>query len=205
VREVRFFWEYMTEQTDRIRRVVDLLRRNRVRYALVGGHAVSFHTRPRVTVGVDFLVSSRSLRRIRRELGNAGFVVKERGEVLRLWDPGADTEKDEPVVEIIPAEYNETQREALRTALDVDYQDITIRIVSRPALVALKYLSAVSPARARVDRGQDVVDMGRLVARGWTDADSREARRLVELSHPAAGDDFSRLVEDLRAGRPITI
>src|SRR2546425_971997 len=106
VAELKLFWDYMTEHLDRIRRVVELLDRLHVRYAVIGGHAVSFHARPRLTVDVDFLV-------------------------------------------------------------------------------AVQKLSAIEKA--------------------LTDADLAEARRIVAASNPAAADELSRLVDDVRHARKITI
>jgi len=205
VPKLRFFWDYMNEQTERIRRVVGVLRRLRIPYALIGGHAASYHGRPRVTVDVDFLVAGKSLPRLEAALPEEGFVVRRRGEVLSAWEKGQDPAADEPVVDLVPAEYNRTQEEALRTAEQVRYQKILLRVVTRPAVVALKYLSAVSPHRAAPDKAQDVADLGHIVKQSWTPADQVEARRLVDLSNPGLSRDLDRLIDDLVHDRPITI
>ncbi|MBI5477876.1 MAG: nucleotidyl transferase AbiEii/AbiGii toxin family protein [Deltaproteobacteria bacterium] len=205
MRELRFFWDYMSEQVDHLRRVLQLLRRRRVRHALVGGHAVSFHWKPRLTVDIDFLVPARALAGLQRALPEHGFAGQRRGEVLRVWNSGADPAVADSVVDFVPAEYNRTQQEALRTALDAVYQDLPVRVVTRPALVALKFLSATSAARAVADKHQDLADLAHLVQQAWSPADAREARRLVELSYPGGGHDLDRLIGDVRAGRPITV
>lgn len=203
--EFKFFWDYMAEQLDRIRRVIDLFTALNIRYALVGGHAVSYHWKPRLTVDVDFIVPANALSRLERELPAAGFIVEKRGEILRAWDPSSDPKQDDSVVDLLPAEYNEAQREALRTAVEVRYQDLVLRVVTRPALVALKYLSAISGTRVHEDKLQDAVDIAHLVKKSWPAEDAGEARRLVTLSIPDCGGDFDRLVDDLLHGRPITI
>ena len=205
MRELRFFWDYMSEQVDHLRRVLQLLRRRRIRYALVGGHAVSFHWKPRLTVDIDFLVPERALAGLERALPEQGFVGQRRGEVLRVWNAGADPKEADPVVDFVPAEHNRTQHEALRTALDAVYQELAVRVVTRPALVALKFLSATSATRAVGDKHQDLADLAHLVQQAWSPADAREARRLIELSHPGGGSDLDRLIGDVLAGRPITV
>lgn len=205
VPELRLFWDYMTEHVERIRRVVAALQRRRARYALIGGHAVSHHGRPRLTVDVDFLVSARALPGVRAELERSGFVVRKRGEVLSAWDADADPAADEPVVDLVPAEHNRTQAEAIRGAVTATYQGIPLRVVTRPALVALKFLSAMSRTRGHGDRLQDVADISHLVKKSWKREDAREARRLVELSHPGAGPEIGRLIDDLLHDRPVTI
>jgi hypothetical protein len=205
VRELRFFWDYMNEQVDRIRRVLQLLHRRRVPYALVGGHAVSFHWKPRLTVDVDFLVPARALAGLERALPDAGFQGQRRGEVLRAWEAGADPAADDPVLDFVPAELNRTQEEALRTAVDALYQELAVRVITRGALVALKFLSARSATRAPADKHQDVADLAHVVQQAWSAADAAEARRLVGLSHPDGGRELDRLIGDIVAGRPITI
>ena len=195
----------MNEQTKIIRRVVTLLRKHRVRFALIGGHAVSYYSRPRVTVDVDFLVSRKSVGVLETTLGRAGFQVEQRGEVVRLWAASADPKADEPIVDFVPAEYNATQLEAFKTAREIRYQGISLRMVTRPALVALKFLSAASEHRAAPDKAQDVADLGRLVKQAWTPEDAAEAGRLVDLSQPGASKDLAQLIDDLIHDRPITI
>ncbi len=195
----------MAEQSDRIRRVVAILERERVRYAIIGGHAVSYHHRLRVTVDVDFLVASRALGRLDKAMSKEGFVTRKRGDVLRVWEAGADIDKDEPVVDFVPAELQATQKEALRTAIEVTYQGVHLRIVTRAALVALKFLSATSGHRAAADRAQDVADLGHVVAQSWTESDAAEARRLVDLYRRGAAVELDRLIDDLRNDRPIQI
>jgi hypothetical protein len=205
VAELKFFWDYMTEHVDRIRRVVELLDRLRVTYALIGGHAVSFHARPRLTVDIDFLVAMQRLSAIEQALPDSGFVVRRRGDVVSAWDQGMNPDSDEPVLDFVPAELSDSQAEALRSAIEVRYQNITLRMVSRPALVALKFLSATSLSRGHLDKMQDVVDIGHTIEKSFTDADLAEARRIVSASNPPAANELSRLIDDLRHGRKITI
>ena len=64
-------------------------------------------------------------------------------------------------------------------------------MITRPALVALKFLSATSLTRRDLDKMQDVVDLGHTIERSFTDADLAEARRIVAASNPPAADDGS--------------
>jgi hypothetical protein len=43
------------------------------------------------------------------------------------------------------------------------------------------------------------------VARGWASEEAAEATRLAGLARPGAAEELTRLVDDLRAGRPVTI
>ena len=203
--ELRLFGDYMEDHRERMRRVVEVMDRLGVRYAVIGGHAVSYHWKPRLTVDVDFIVGEKALSKLLRELPRAGFVVERRGEIVRLWDAGADPAVDDPVVDLLPAEYNRTQLEALKSAEPVRYQGMELRIVTREALVALKYLSATSPHREEGDKHQDVADLIHVVKQSFSDGQARAARHLVELTYPGIGADFDRLLDNIRGGRPIAI
>lgn len=158
-----------------------------------------------MTVDVDFLVAARALGRLDEAMSKEGFLTRRRGDVLRVWEAGADVDRDEPIVDFVPAELHATQKEALRTAIEVTYQGVHLRVVTRAALVALKFLSATSGHRAAADRAQDVADLGHVVGQSWTNPDAAEARRLLDLYRPEAGVNLDRLIDDLRNDRPIQI
>lgn len=202
---LKLFWDYMLEHVERIRRIVEMLDRLHVKYALIGGHAVSFHARPRVTIDVDFLVAKNRLAAVEKALPDAGFIPRHRGDILSAWDQNTDPDAVEPIADFVPAELSATQADALRGAITARYQDLELRIVSRPALVALKFLSATSLTRGHLDKMQDVVDIGHTIEKSFTDADLAEARRLVAASNPPGANALSQLVDDLRNGRKITI
>lgn len=184
---------------DRVRRAIEGAR---ARWALAGGHAVSAHVRPRVTVDVDFVVEGRRRKAVERALGDAGFTLRRSGDVLRLLDKPDD---EEPVADILFSHLHALYPEVLRTAVEVRYQGRTLSVVSRPALVLMKYLAAASQTRAPEDRMQDATDIAQVVRRSWSAADAAEVARLARLAHAGAGDEVARLVDDLRAGRKVTV
>ena len=184
-------------------RLIQLLDEAGARYALVGGHAVSAHTRPRLTVDVDLVVEARKRAAIERAAIAHGFQVKGEKDVLRLVDSGHAA--DAPVADLLLADSHPVWAEALRTSVTGVYQGHGLPVATTPALVAMKFVAATSPDRPQEDRLQDVSDVSRLVKTGWTEADSVEALRIVSLAHSGAAQELDRLISDLRAGRPVTI
>src|SRR5262249_13143179 len=154
---------------------------------------------------VDFLVPSRALPGIAADLRAAGFLVERRGDVVRVWEKDADPRADEPIIDLVAVEKSRAQREAVKTAAEDVYRGVSVCIVSRGALVAIKFVSAMSRSRQHLDKLQDAVDIGNVAKFAWTDADAREARRIVEAWQPGAGPELDKLVADLLADRPITI
>ena len=80
-----------------------------------------------------------------------------------------------------------------------------VRVVSRGAVVAMKFSAAVSATRKRSDRGQDLVDMRRIVEARFTDDDSKTALAVAEAQVPGVREELARLLDDLRNDRPIEI
>ena len=199
---IRLFGELMDEQLDVLDRVVRALERARADWALVGGHAVSAHVRPRLTVDVDFLVEGRRREAVERALGDTGYTLRHDVDAVRVLRGPDDAE---PVADLLFSDLHALWAEALHSASEVTYQGRTVRVVSRPALVAMKYLAAVSPRRSVPERYQDVTDIALLVTRGWTPQEAAETERLARLGHAGAAGELARLVDDLRAGRPVTI
>lgn len=199
---VRLFGELMDEQLEVLDRVGRLLERVGARWALVGGHAVSAYVRPRLTVDVDFLVEGRRRQEVEGALRETGYTLRPEADVVRVLRGPDDAE---PIADLLFSHLHALWSEALRNASEVAYQGRTVRLVSRPALVAMKFLAAVSPLRSVPERHQDVADIALLVTRGWTSEEAAEANRLAGLAHRGAAEELTRLVDDLRAGRPVTI
>jgi hypothetical protein len=192
----------MDEQVRTLGRVLEALREAGVRCALVGGHAVSAHTRPRVTEDVDLVVDGRRREEATRALVAAGFEVRAERDVLRAF---VSADAPSPVADLLLSESSPVWGEALRTAVERAYQGTTLNVATRPALVAMKFVSAVNKERPQEDRLQDVSDIGRLVKQGWREDDAAEARRIADLSYPGAAAELQRLVDDLLAGRPVSV
>lgn len=199
---VRLFGEMMDEQIAVLTRVLEVLRTLGARHALVGGHAVSAHTRPRLTVDVDLLIEARRRTAIEGGCANAGFTVRSRRDVLQLFEsPDAATS----VADLLLDDSNPAWTEALRTAVEGSYQGQAVPVATPAALIAMKFVAATSVSRPQEERLVDVSDISRLARLGWTHAVATEARRIAELSHAGAGAQLDQLVADLLAGRPVTV
>jgi hypothetical protein len=80
-----------------------------------------------------------------------------------------------------------------------------VKIAQRGAFVALKFHAAVSYKLRLGDRYQDVVDIERVVNKHFSEKDMQIARTIAEKMFPGAPDELKKMVEDLRAGRPVTL
>lgn len=80
-----------------------------------------------------------------------------------------------------------------------------MNVVKRGAFVALKFHPAISPTRQQMDRYQDVVDIGRVLARSFGPADEKMAVRIAEKAFLGGGEDLARMLDDLRHERPVRV
>src|SRR5947209_515349 len=69
VRGLRFFRADVPAQLEHIRRTVEALEGAKIRHALVGGHAASYHWQHRGTLDIDFIVAMRSLKKAGKVVG----------------------------------------------------------------------------------------------------------------------------------------
>jgi hypothetical protein len=197
---VHLFGEFMDDQIQVLVRLLDALRSAGVRHALAGGHAVSAHTRPRMTIDVDLLIDARRRTTVERSLHEAGFTLRTEKDVLHvLSDPEAT------VVADLLSDSHPVWAEALRTAVNGHYQGQRLPVVTPASLIAMKYLAATSPSRPQEERLIDVSDISRLAKAHWSEEEAQEALRIVELAFRGAGRALERLVGDLLANRPVTI
>lgn len=148
----------MAELTDDWREFLSLLISHRVRFVIVGGHAVSVHARPRVTEDLDVFVepSDSNARRLRRVLADFGFgdaapseqVLATPGKVFMIGIPPFR-------IDLLTKISGVTFASAWRTRVRVRLESGTLPFISRALLIRNKRASA---------RAKDLADLAMLRA-----------------------------------------
>ena len=175
-------------------------------HALVGGIAVGHHGRQRATIDVDILVPRNKLGPLRRALEARGYRVEVSSDMLRVFPSGSSPKQDEEAIaDIVAKDAHAVLGAAFSETESATVLGHPVNVVRRGALVALKFHAVSSTTRQHADRLQDVVDIERIVTKGFDSVDASLARRIAELSYPGAADDLDRLIDDLKNGRPITL
>ncbi|MDY0001345.1 MAG: hypothetical protein RBU30_08635 [Polyangia bacterium] len=179
---------------DKVRLVVAVLDESGARWALVGAHAVGILTTPRATVDVDLLVEERKLSAVVRSLEHSlGPLEKEDiGPALRL--KGLD-------VDLIRSNNHPLFSAVLEHVLRVEGWNLP-----RPeALIALKFLAAVSPWRGQEKKLHDAGDLVSLYRNLRDDLDPELLTRLSGLVYPGAEKELLGLLDRVDSGEPLTI
>jgi hypothetical protein len=174
-------------------------------HVLIGGLAVGYHGRLRATVDVDLLVPRRKLEPLAATFEERGYVVTRQPDMVRVYPPGADPDESEAIADLVAREANAILQAAARTAEPATVLGHRVEIVSRGALVALKFHAALSPGRRAGDRHQDVADIDRILAKRFGPEDEKLALRIAARAYRGADRDLAALLDDLRHGRPVKI
>ena len=145
-----------------LRLVADLLDKESVAYALIGGVAVQLHSQePRTTRDIDLAVKTYA--EVPREaLLRAGFEYTGRHAHSDNWlAPGAGSEKGRTPVQFSaeePALVGAVERARL-----IDVDGLRVRLVTTPDLVILKLAAAEEPKRRPSKREHDLGDILALI------------------------------------------
>jgi hypothetical protein len=198
-------YEVMDERAAMLGVLLDVFAETKAEHCLVGGIAVGYHSRPRATVDVDMLVPKRKIASVVKAMERRGYVVTKHQGMVRVYPPGADPARDEPVADLVEREANPTLRAAARASESAVVLGKRVRIVQRGALVALKFHAAISVTRRIEDRYVDVGDIGRVMRARFSASDRAQALEIAETIYAGASDELARLLDDLAHNRPVKI
>ena len=179
--------------------VAGVLSKAKVRYVLVGAHAINMYTgKPRATQDVDVVTDAPA--KARRAIADAfpHLVATDHPVVVRF------TEDGEEVLDIIKAGSGKVFRRVLRLVNSVEMDGRAVVVPTIEAALALKFNSMISPSRQADDRMQDAVDFSR-AAKADVELDDALLFELGELVYVGGGAELRKLVADARAGRPLEL
>lgn len=179
--------------------VARVLGRAKVRYVLVGAHALNLYTdEPRATRDVDVVTDSpvKASRAIRQAYPQ--LAVEDHPAVTRFKDGGRE------VLDVIKAGSGKLFRRVLRLAATVDMGGQEVIVATAEAALSLKFYAMTNRGRPMDDRMQDAVDFSR-AAKLQVQADLTLLRELGELVYAGGGDTLLKLLADARAGRRLEI
>jgi nucleotidyltransferase AbiEii toxin of type IV toxin-antitoxin system len=177
----------------------DRLDREGVEWVLIGAQAINLYLlRPRATVDVDIVVRKKHLRKAIKVLQAACGAVEE-SEVHFKAELSPAPER--LGVDLIKS----TSHALFEEALDRKVQIEGIPAASLEALLALKFLSIVSPWRSIPDKFQDSSDLTRAFLENRPRVDRALFIELASLASKNARAVAVKLLDAIENGKPITI
>jgi hypothetical protein len=140
-----------------LREFVELLSSRRIKYLLVGGHAVAFHGFPRFTGDVDFFIdtSPENAAQVAAAVGDFGFAslglteadFREPETIIQLGRPPHR-------IDLLTSITAVSFQEAWQSRVETDLDGIPVWVISKDLLVRNKLA---------VGRPQDLADAKRIV------------------------------------------
>lgn len=179
--------------------VARVLGKARVRYVVVGAHAINLYTgRPRATRDINVLTDAPSKARRAVEAAYPHLAVEDYPVVVRFKDSGVE------VLDLIKARSSKVFRRGLRLVTEVRTAGQVVVLPTAEAALAMKFASMTNRNRPTNDRLQDAVDFSRAAER-QTSLDESLLHELGELVYPGDGDELMKFVADSRAGRRLDL
>ena len=154
------------------------------KHVLIGAKALAYYTRPRFTQDTDYVVSGQTFARIRKWMSQNNVDHEDLGLVLRFHSLALD---------VIDGRSNDVLKEILKREGTVPGLE---------ALATAKYVSMINPQRAE-RRLQDASDFAALVV--LKDFDLHKLRTYLVGPYAEQWPEVQKLIDDIKAGRPITI
>lgn len=171
----------------------------KVRYVLVGAHAMNLYTgKPRATQDVDVVTDAPVKARRAIETAYPHLTVEEHPVVIRFKE-GA-----EEVLDLIKARSAKVFRRVLALSTKVRIAGQIVVVPTPEAALAMRFASMVNTTRPTDDRMQDAVDFSR-AAKLQARLNEALLRELGELVYPGGGDDLMKFVGDSRARRQLDL
>jgi hypothetical protein len=182
--------------------VITILNNAGVRFLLAGAYGIGgWIKKSRATEDVDVIVAARSHKKALAALLDAyPHLVEEDQEVVtRLRDP--QTQK---VAIDLMKPTDALYREALKNTRWVENGGQRYQIPTLEMALAMKFASMISLTRSTGDRHIDAHDFIHMI-QGNTDIDLEQLAALGDLVYNGGGQEVLQHVEDVRAGKMLTL
>lgn len=179
---------------DILQRAIAAIDRAGADWVLVGAEAVNLYARPRATADVDLIIGAGRLAHVLREL-RAEFQSPEEIDIsaaVRIPSLNLDLIRS-------------NSHPLFRIALERAVARGSMRIPPPEVVIALKFLSSISPWRAEDDRKQDSLDWIRVYRNQAPQLDRTEMIRLSGLAYPGAEREFQALLDKIDRGEELRI
>jgi hypothetical protein len=179
--------------------VARVLNASRVKFVLVGAHAISGYTgKPRATLDVDIITDAPKKATVALSAAFPELEVQDHPVVVRFLRDGREA------IYVIKAASSPVFRRILKLTRIITMGGESVPVPILEAALAAKFAAMVNPTRKVLDRRQDGLDFAR-VFEANTQIDLPLLNELGELVYVGGGKEIVKLVEDARAGRALVL
>jgi hypothetical protein len=180
--------------------VAQLFNKAKLRYVLVGGHAVNGYSgRPRSTVDVDVVVQFPKKAATAIAAAYPKLICEDHPVVTRFKTASGDE-----AIDLLKPSSSPLWKQLLKRTAVVKIGAVAVSVPRVEGMLAAKLAAMTSITRRLPDRQQDAVDFMRIVG-VHEQLDMDELKQLGDLVHPGGGDEICQHVVTVRAGKPLQI
>jgi predicted nucleotidyltransferase len=149
------FWKTVTmDAANLLETLIEFLRRQGVRFCVIGGQAVNAYVEPLVSLDLDLAVAVESLEDFEKRLAER-FIVKRFPHSLNLSLPGSDLR--------VQIQTDERYRAFVERASERETLGIKLPVASLEDVLQGKIWAALDPERRGSKRQKDLADIARIL------------------------------------------
>ncbi len=139
-----------------LRKIIEILDRNGIEYALCGGIAMAVHGSPRATVDIDLLISEESLDSVITLAAQLGYTIRGRDlnfDEIKIRRVSKIDRVSRDLITLDLLIVTSQIQDIWKTRIKTDLEGGKLSVVSREGLIALKEIAG---------RPQDIADIDAL-------------------------------------------
>lgn len=186
--------------------VAALFEKEKVSYVLIGGHMLSFYTgTARATVDVDFIIGGAHFARAAKAINLAYAHFRQNDRIYHVtYDSTKSGLKDSERIDLVRDGFPLFREVVLRYCVAIKSGGHIVKIPIIEAAIALKFAASISPNRGDENKPVDNADLLRLI-RSTLRLDNKLLMTLGDLIYRGGGKELAALVDDVRAGKPVSL
>jgi len=177
-----------------------------VSYVLIGGHMLAFYTGTvRATIDVNVIVGSVDFGRAVEVIGKAYTQLQHTDRTHHVtYDSKRAGAGDPERIDLVKDDFPLFSEIVQRYCHIIKASKYTVKIPTIEAAIALKFAAAISPNRSDENKPVDNADLLKLV-RSREGLDNSALVRLGDLVYSGGGKELASIVEDIQAGKMISL
>lgn len=186
--------------------VAAIFEKEDVSYVLIGGHMLSFYTgTARATVDVDFIIGGADFSRAAKAIDKAYTQFNHNDRIYHVtYDSKKSGLKDPERIDLVKDGFPLFREIVQRYCHTLRTNKHVVKVPTVEAAIALKFAASISPNRGDENKPVDNADLLRLVRSRQT-LDNTSLTKLGDLVYQGGGKELCSIVEDIRAGKPVSL
>jgi len=150
-----FFKKVTNSKFDIIKEIINILKKNKIDYCVIGGVAINAYCEPLLTLDFDIVVEKDKLKELRRILKEKGFKIKSHPFTYEIKHPESDIR--------IQIQRDDRYQEFIRRAKLREILGYKLKVANKEDLLISKLWAFMDESRDELKKEKDFLDIKRLL------------------------------------------